>query len=156
VLGPRPVIIDAKWGGLAHRREALEKGTASQLAFYTHILAQQEGYESKMAAVGYFVLSSARLMTTDADLGGSAETLSGNDPAQTWLGLERAFDGRKAEIAAGEILATALTEDLPIARRAKQAKDSVREEDDALDLVPECMFCDLDGLCGKAFAEAIR
>ena len=156
VLGPRPVIVDAKWGGLNYRREALAKGTASQLAFYTHILAQQEGYKkAAMAAVGYFVLSEARLVTTDAGLGGSAEHQAGPDPAETWLGLEKAFDARKAELASGEVLATALSEHTPLARRSKESKDRVRD-DGALDLVPECTFCDLDGLCGKAFAEAIR
>lgn len=156
VLGPRPVIVDAKWGGLAYRRDGLAKGTASQLAFYTHILAQQEGYkEASMAAVGYFVLSEARLVTTDPGLGGSAEHQTGPDPAETWLALERAFDARKAEFASGRVLATALSEDTPIAKRAKDSKDGVLENG-ALDLVPECTFCDLDGLCGKAFAEVIR
>jgi ATP-dependent helicase/nuclease subunit B len=156
VLGPRPVIVDAKWGGLTYRRDALAKGTASQLAFYTHILAQQDGYKkAAMAAVGYFVLSEARLVTTDAGLGGSAEHQDGADPAETWLALDKAFDARKAEFASGQVLATALSEDTPIARSLKESKDGVHDNG-ALALVPECKFCDLDGLCGKAFAEAIR
>ena len=97
---------------------------------------------------------SRRFAATEAGLGGSAELQAGPDPAETWLALERAFDARKAEFAAGEVLATALSEDTPIARRVKESTDEVFD-DGALGLVPECTFCDLDGLCGKAFAEAI-
>ena len=155
VLGPRPVIVDAKWGGLTYRRNALAKGTASQLAFYTHILAQQDGQkEAALAAVAYFVLSDARLVTTEAELGGSAEHQAGPDPAQTWAAMEKAFDARKAEFASGDLLATALSEDKPIGRRVKKSEDAVSDGD--LVLVPECNFCDLDGLCGRAFAEDIR
>ncbi len=150
VLGPRPVVVDAKWGGRSYREKALKSGTATQLAFYAHLLKQQPEAPKEAAAGAYFVISDRRLVSSDDSLGGVAETVDGADPAKTWLGVSRTFDERKAELADGNLFATALDD---AGRLPKKEKDDAVAASGALDLSAPCRFCKLDGLCGVAFAE---
>lgn len=151
VLGPRPVVVDAKWGGRSYREKALKAGTATQLAFYAHLLKQQPDAPKEAAAAAYFVISDRRILSSDTGLGGVAEAVDGADLAETWLGVSRTFDERKAEIAGGQIFATALDD---AGHRPKKEKDDAVAASGALDLSAPCRFCKLDGLCGVAFAEA--
>ncbi len=149
VLGPKPVVVDAKWGGFNHRRAALEGGTATQLAFYAHLLGQQKGFDKVAASVAYFVLSHGRIVTTDRALGGHVEAVDGPSHAETWLALERAFDARKKELGRGVVLATA--------NPGEDGEEVVTEdgvgEDGAVVLAPKCEWCSYGGLCGATLDE---
>jgi len=147
VLGPKPVVVDAKWGAFGYRREALRNGTATQLAFYAHLLAQQPGFEKVSPSVAFFVLSRGRILTTDPRLGVRAENIDGPSHAETWLALERAFEVRKEELALGVLLATANPDEFG---EGVAAGDAVGA-DGALVLVPKCHWCAYGGLCGAAF-----
>jgi hypothetical protein len=150
VLGPKPVVVDAKWGGFSYRRKALENGTATQLAFYAHLLAQQDGFDEAAASVAFFILGRGQILTTDPDLGAKAEVVSGPSHTETWRALERAFDARKHEIAKGRLFATANAGHL---EEAVVAKDSIGD-DGAVVLKPNCQWCDYGGLCGATLNEA--
>lgn len=150
VLGPRPVVVDAKWGGRSYREKALKSGTATQLAFYAHLLKQQPDAPKEAGAAAYFVISDRRLLSSDPGLGSVAGVIEGADPAQTWLGVSRTFDERKAELAEGHLFATALDD---AGRLPKKEKEDAESASGALDLSAPCRFCKLDGLCGVAFAE---
>jgi len=150
VLGPRPVVVDAKWGGRSYREKALKSGTATQLAFYAHLLKQQPDAPKEAGAAAYFVISDRRLLSSDPGLGSVAEVVDGADPAQTWLALSRTFDERKAGLSDGHLFATALDD---AGRLPKKEKEDAEAASGALDLSAPCRFCKLDGLCGVAFAE---
>ena len=149
VLGPEPMVIDAKWGGLAYRRRALENGTATQLAFYAHLLAQQPGFGAGQTSVAFFVLSRGRILTTQNELGGRAETVNGPSHAETWLAVERAFDTRSQELCRGVLLATANPDDLG---EGIATEDSVGA-DAAVILAPKCQWCQYGSLCGATLEE---
>lgn len=149
VLGPKPVVIDAKWGGFTYRRSALQNGTATQLAFYAHLLGQQGGFDKVAASVAYFVLGYGRIVTTDPALGGRAEGVDGPSPAETWLALERMFDARTEELRRGVLLATAN----PDEDGEDIVTDDTMTEDGAIALAPKCEWCAYGGLCGASFGE---
>jgi hypothetical protein len=150
VLGPKPVVVDAKWGGFSYRRGALENGTATQLAFYAHLLGQQSGFGKAAASVAFFVLSRGRIVTTDPGLGSRAEAVDGPSHAETWLALERAFDARREELGRGVVLATANPDELG---EGVPTEDSVAP-DGVVVLAPKCQWCEYGGLCGASLAEA--
>lgn len=150
VLGPKPVLVDAKWGGFGYRRDALRNGTATQLAFYAHLLTQQPGFDERAASVAFFVLSRGRIITTDPNLGGRSEAIQGPSPADTWIALERAFDRRKDELARGLVLATANRDERG---EGVVADDSVGP-DGAILLAPKCQWCEYGGLCGATLGGA--
>ena len=150
VLGPKPVIVDAKWGGFAYRRSALQNGTATQLAFYAHLLDQQASSGGIASSVAFFVLSRGRILTTDPGLGGRAEAVDGPSHAETWLALERAFEAREEELGRGVLLATANPDELG---EGVVADDSVGS-DGAIVLAPKCHWCEYGGLCGATLNEA--
>jgi hypothetical protein len=148
VLGPKPVVVDAKWGGFSYRRGALENGTATQLAFYAHLLRQQPGFDEAAASVAFFVLSRGRIITTEPALGSRAEAVNGPSHTETWLGVERAFDARREELGRGFVLATANPDELG---EGVPADDSVAADGSVL-LAPKCQWCEYGGLCGVALA----
>lgn len=150
VLGPKPLIVDAKWGGFAYRRRALENGTATQLAFYAHLLGQQPDVDGKATSVAFFVLERGRILTTHVDPGGRAETVSGPLHAETWLALERAFDARSEELRRGTVLATGNPDDFGEGVPA----DDTLGADGAVILAPKCHWCQYGGLCGATLGEA--
>jgi hypothetical protein len=144
ILGPKPVVIDAKWGGFGYRRDALRNGTATQLAFYAYLLARQPGFQDGPAAVAFFVLGRQRIITTDPSLGGCSEVIEGPSPADTWAALERAFEKRTEELARGLVLATANADDLG----EGVVTDDSLGPDGAVVLAPKCEWCHYGGLCG--------
>jgi hypothetical protein len=144
VLGPKPVVVDAKWGGFSYRRGSLESGTATQLAFYAYLLRQQEGFDEAAASVAFFVLSRGRIVTTDPALGSRAEAVDGPSPTETWLALERAFDARREELGRGLVLATANPGELS---EGAPQEDSVAPNGSVV-LAPKCQWCDYGNLCG--------
>ena len=148
VLGPNPVLVDAKWGGFGYRRDALRNGTATQLSFYAHLLSQQPGFDGHTVAVAFFVLSRRRIITTHPEMGSRAEVIEGPSPSDTWVALERAFDGRKEELARGIVLATAN----PDEHDAGIFSDDSVGPDGALRLAPKCQWCEYGGLCGATLA----
>jgi ATP-dependent helicase/nuclease subunit B len=150
VLGPKPIVVDAKWGGFSYRRDALKNGTATQLAFYAHLLGQQSGFGETAASVAFFVLSQGRIVTTDSGLGSRAEAVDGPSHAETWLALERAFDARREELSRGVVLATANPDKLG---EGVPTDDSVAP-DGAVVLAPKCQWCEYGGLCGATLAGA--
>jgi hypothetical protein len=150
ILGPKPVVVDTKWGGLSYHRDALTKGTATQLAFYANLLGQQKDLGKSATAVAYFVLESGRILTTDSDLGGRAESVAGPSHAETWLALERGFKVRKDELKNGILLATANPD---TDGEGVEEKDRV-DEGGTIVLKPECKWCEYGVLCGASLKEA--
>lgn len=145
LLGEPPVVVDAKWGGRKRRFDALRLGTASQLAFYAHLLSQSQGPGAPAPAVAFFVLSENALLTTAPHLPRPAQRVSGPGAAETWRLLEQAFEEVRNGVESGELLALGHPD----------GEDERIPEKDAIDgsgrlvLAPDCRYCDYGGLCGR-------
>ena len=141
-------IVDAKWGGLRWRRNSLRDGTASQLAFYAHLLQAQPDTPATAPAVAFFVLMERSLITPNADVPDPAGRVDGPDPASTWFALERAFAEREGELSGGRLGAPAVPYDQG---NALPERDALVDEQ--LVLTPRCLYCDYGGLCGLSYRE---
>ncbi len=149
VLGPRPVVIDAKWGGLRWRRSSLEDGTASQLAFYAWLVHKGHSGTPPLPGVGYLIVTDQSLVTTDNQLRSPAEFVDGRAWGETWDALERAFHERTAELGRGQLVAPAN----PDEEGNSPPDRSEIDERGRLILKPSCRFCHLGALCGLDLAE---
>ena len=149
VLGPRPVVIDAKWGGLRWRRSSLEDGTASQLAFYAWLVHRDHSGTRPPPGVGYLIVTDQSLVTTDNQLRPPAEFVEGRAWGETWDALERAFHERTGELGRGQLVAPAN----PDEEGNSPPDRSEIDERGRLILKPSCRFCHFGALCGLDLAE---
>ncbi len=141
LVGPAPAVIDLKWSGDRHYRDALSRGTAYQLAGYSYLVA--EGHADPLPPVAYFILRDQKLISTDPDAFPSAERVTGPAVAEVWRAFERAHAAAWERLRAGEVEAP-----WPLAEKGEDAL-----VDRVLTLKPPCRFCDLAILCGAAFGE---
>jgi hypothetical protein len=136
VLENPDFVIDLKWGKVRHR-QALESGTALQLAAYAAMRQAETGRPG--AGVGYFLLKTQELMTgPQATLG--AGYIVGTHPARaTWAAALAQVRVRWDELAQG----------LLIAPGANRSDAESTFDGTALALAPACKHCAFAGLCGR-------
>lgn len=137
VLAEPRAVIDLKWGSAKFRSKELEEGRAYQLACYAH-LVQGELAGKGPVAVGYYILSTQQLLTSEPEglLGGSE--IPGASPAQTYASLVEAHAGESAALREGRVVASGNGE-----------PDPDQEPRPGLQLEPPCRYCDYGLLCGR-------
>lgn len=141
LLGPKPAVVDLKYGGRRVRTEELEKGTACQLAVYGRLLQEEHG---EWPALGYFILNTGQSLSPEATPIPGAQTLAGPDPESTWKALQRGYEEQMAALDAG----TAVAAGVPAADGEEPlTKDSLDGEH--LFLAAPCRWCRFDALCGR-------
>jgi hypothetical protein len=139
------LIVDLKWAGAARKRKVLEAGAAVQLASYAFLEAQ--GREP-FPAVGYFVMDSQRLLTTDPKAFHGAEAVEGPSPAETWQRVQVTHRREWREVDEGRLTARGIeSED-----GQKPLKDP-GVDGDLLRIPPSCAWCDYGVLCGLTVKE---
>ncbi|MFQ5460565.1 MAG: PD-(D/E)XK nuclease family protein, partial [Anaerolineae bacterium] len=146
VLGPRRAVIDLKLSGLNHRRKEIRDGTAFQLATYGRLLAR----DGEFPPVGYYILRQQALLSTAPGPFGEITPINGPGPEATWRGLVAAVEARRTALSAGVVAAPGSEDEVP---------DDVEKaslEGGRLSLPPQCHFCDLSPLCGRAFGRAAK
>lgn len=141
VLGEAPAIIDFKWSGGGYRHDELENGVAYQVAAYSRLVGETRSWPP----VGYFILAEQRLLSTDAAAFPGAERILGPGPDATWHALERAYEARKVELAAGTVLAPGNPDGTGDVTPAEAAVDA----DGRLVLPAPCKWCSISSLCGR-------
>jgi ATP-dependent helicase/nuclease subunit B len=145
VLGEPSRILDLKWGGAGRKRWALKEGTALQLAAYAFLERQGSG---PFPPVGYFVMDSQRLLTTQPDAFDGAEPVNGPSPEETWRVVEATHAVEWHTVADGRISARGVvTTDDEKPPKEASAKNG------RLVVPPACQWCDYGALCGRAFKE---
>lgn len=144
VVGPPTAVIDLKWSGAGHHRERLVAGTAYQLAVYAHLVADDGA--ATLPAVGYFIVSDQRLLTSDPTVLRGGDRVDGPSLAATWEALIAAWRQRRTALASGRLEAPML--DLDAAPPADALVEGV------LALQPACGYCELQTLCGRVFGAA--
>lgn len=139
VVGPPNAIIDLKWDGEKYRKEELESGAAFQLAAYAHLI-RADGY---VPPVAFFIIRTQRMLTTSAGLFPDVMPVNGVGPDETWRAFERAYSGRRKEMADGIVLA-------PGEGGAEGDSSSGKSglKDGKLLLPAPCHFCSFGLLCG--------
>jgi hypothetical protein len=146
VLGPRPGVLDLKWGSRRRHEDALARGTAVQLAVYAHLLKVASGLNA-LPPVGYYVLSAARLLAHGQAQFPGAWTIDGPPIEVTLEALSRAVAATFDSLDRGMLEARGIADDGQ--PDPAEAEDALT--DGALSLAPPCRSCELDGLCGRAF-----
>lgn len=134
-------VVDLKLRGSTRFREALQQGTAHQLALYSYLAG---GRKADMPPVAYFVLEDQRLISTDRRAFPDADHVDGPGPLETLKATERAYASAIARLADGKVTALGVGEDVP--------ESAIVEGE--LVLEPGCRWCDYDALCGLSFMEA--
>ncbi len=142
------VIVDLKWGRKSYA-EALEGGTATQLAVYA-AARQLASSGRSLPPSAYFSLSRGELLATEARpfAGAGVVAMRGPRLAETWTQVERTIDKVEQVLATGRVHVTGVRSALPLVEAL-----GIPEADRAghLRLEPDsaCKYCDYDALCGR-------
>lgn len=139
----RRAVVDLKWSSLRYRRASLEEGTALQLSAYSALLAQA-GFPN--APVGYFILTSRSLLSSDPALAtGGTDVKTDWAPQRTWALLEGAHAEAWRAVSKGELLAPGVVDEqhVPVTEIT---------EEETLVVQPPCRFCEFEGVCGRRYA----
>ena len=133
----RPVVLDLKWGKKRYR-EAVEAGTAVQLAAYAAMVAAT----GPAPETAFFSLQGQELITPAADgrLDGDAVVSGAIDPAVTWSAVVAAVRRRLREVAQGQLQAPGTVEPVP---------ENQLHEEVGITLAPPCDYCHFAQLCGR-------
>jgi RecB family exonuclease len=140
----REHILDLKWG-IKSYRDALENGTALQLAAYTALHAHG-GQQSAEAA--FFHLKRGKLVGLSASALPIDDRVKGPSLSSTWAAVERSVDAIEAGLQRGSIPVTGLRRSLPLLDALGVGKSdqpgyfSARRDS-------ICAYCDFDALCGR-------
>jgi ATP-dependent helicase/nuclease subunit B len=150
-----PAVIDFKWGGRGHHRDALAAGTALQLAAYSQLASA----DASSVPVGYFILRQPELLASPGHPFPNATTVSGPALAETWRGARAAHRETWAALDAGHVVAAGnAAADNAAAGGVTEVADEHGAgvvEKSALDeqqlrLKAPCTYCDYGLLCGRA------
>jgi ATP-dependent helicase/nuclease subunit B len=152
-------IVDFKWTGSSKRqKEAIESGTALQLAVYTWLLRRDNPSESvHNQHAGFFMLAQAEILS-DSPILGKRQLNAERDIYSHWheiwnRGEESCFSSLE-EIGNGRLLANGVRELL--LQESENLSDNALKEImieeaegvDGIYLKPGCTFCDYSILCG--------
>lgn len=159
VLGPKPFVLDFKWS-LGGHRDALERGSAIQLAFYSY-LAEHRSESTEEVDVGYLILRSQQFLTTaTASNVPGAWIIAGPRPRAIFEAAKASYLRRVGEASAGMLVAVANcdgpNEDALASEQETPSEVEVREPGAGivggeLVLDPPCRYCEYAILCGLAF-----
>ncbi len=142
----RDVVLDLKWGQSTYSKK-LQSGTAIQLAVYAYLRKQSLG-ASAFPAVGYFSLSTGKLLTTDGAF--AANTIDGDDIASTWSRADATVALVEAKLATGEIpVALAPASVIEACGAARGDRRHLALAADAA-----CRYCDHDAICGLRWSRS--
>lgn len=141
VLGDPPRILDLKWSGASTKRRLLEVGAAIQLAAYAFLERRGSG---PFPPVGYFVMDSQRLLTTEPKAFADAEQVDGPSPEETWRLVEATHALEWDAVTAGRIGARGVP-----GEGAEQPLKDPSVDGVALRVPAGCSYCDYDVLCGR-------
>jgi len=137
VVGPRPGVIDLKWGGRGYRHDLLARGGAWQLAAYAWLESPGQA-----ADVGYFILRDQRLLM-GADSGfPEAEEVEGPGPVDIWDAAVAAWGAAWAEVEAGRLVAGGVDGGDGVVEHTALTAEGFQAS-------PGCGFCDFSALCGR-------
>jgi ATP-dependent helicase/nuclease subunit B len=136
VLEDPDFIIDLKWGKV-RQRQALETGTALQLAAYAAMRAAECGRPG--VGVGYFLLKTQELLTGPQAALGAGYAVGTHPNVATWAGALAQLQVRRNE----------LTQGLLRAPGADGSDDESTFDGTTLALAPSCGYCAFGGLCGR-------
>lgn len=135
-----PFIIDHKTGKEDHRRRLLQLGVPLQLLVYARIVGDKA---SGKPGIGYFIIRSGRLLTTDERVRGAERIVSERELREGWLVLEASRREAFVSLARGEVRAPGA--DLVVPRE-------IEVRDGRVVIAPPCQWCRADVVCG-AFAK---
>jgi ATP-dependent helicase/nuclease subunit B len=145
VLGDPPRILDLKWAGVTRREQALERGTALQLAAYAFLEGQAD---ESFPPVAYFIMERQRLLTTDATAFDGAEQIDGPSPRETWQMLVATHAEAWARVQRGQLDAPGV-----VLEDGDKPREAAEVVDGRIVVPPGCGYCDFAALCGRAFVE---
>jgi hypothetical protein len=139
----RRAVIDIKWGGLRHRRNALRENAALQLALYGHLLAQDG---RPWPACGYLILDPPRLLSPDASAFPGAVHVPGatGSLSDLWAAVGPTWRWRRSLLDRGAIEVTA---------RGTEPDDDSMPPSGCRLTETECAFNDYESLTGFAHEE---
>lgn len=138
----RLVVIDFKWGGESHRREAMKAGTAHQLAAYAFLVEPESEHPP---ATAFYILRSRRVLADMVGVLPHAEEIAFASSHEIWAGTVAGYDEAFAEASAGNVVAAGVEcEGAPEPRKDSELVDGV------LRLTAPCGFCDFSSLCGRS------
>lgn len=154
----KPFVLDLKWSYTdKHHRQAVEQGTALQLATYAWMLRSADdarGIDDGEAATGYFMLAQGKLLSDSPDLTEDVIPVP-YSLEQTWALGAAAFRDSMHRMEQGQIQIRGVAEMLDVAASGT-TEDKLREDLIAqgqskgmLYQEPPCRFCDFGGICGK-------
>jgi hypothetical protein len=106
--------------------------------------------EGRMPATGYFSLSNASLLTTDALSSARAVQIEGPNAEQVWQRASATLAALTRMLERGRLPVTGVRKALPLLEVA-----GVTEPDRhvALPAGAACAYCDFGALCGRTFRE---
>ncbi len=142
----KPLVVDLKLGG-KKRYLQLRAGTALQLACYARMLATDRRSLPRSA---FYTLTTRRLLGAGVFPG--AEEVAGPAMEVTWKAILRAVEGIREGLARLEVRVPGIDEGG--AAVVVSREDAGAVEGGRLRLPPDCGYCELGVLCGRAFAPA--
>jgi ATP-dependent helicase/nuclease subunit B len=146
----REIVVDLKWGS-RHYGELLRKGMALQLAIYSW-MRQLEQRSSALPTIGYFCLSSAKLITTETSIAGADEATAGASAGEVWRRLEATVDLVERKLGSGCVPVTGVARSLPL------WADPDTPAADGAEYLPfengrACTYCDYAAICGRSWEQ---
>ncbi len=143
-------ILDLKWGQSTYKKQ-LEGGNAIQLALYSRAVGAQSTPPTSPPA-GYYALSAARVLTTDARMKAS-KSIGGPSLEETWDRFESTRALIVARLEAGEVMVAQpthppLLERLGVDEAARARHFEAQPGDEGA-----CKYCAFGPLCGKSWKE---
>lgn len=135
------VVLDMKWSRASDRWDELACGSAFQLAIYSRLVAAG----STPPPVGYFIISSQRLMCGVNARLTDCELVEGPSPQETWDGIMRAFHDVWRQLNQGTVTAACSKTD------AYEPPQKSALASGSLVLAPPCKYCKFQGLCGEGY-----
>jgi hypothetical protein len=138
---PFPFVIDHKTGREEHRRTLLRLGVPLQLLAYARLVG-----DKTMAppGVGYFIIRSRRLLTSDSRLRGVDFVPAERSARDGWGLIEAARREAFEALARGEVRAPGADEKVP---------DEIAIIHDRVVVGPPCRWCRADVVCGAGLPE---
>ncbi len=129
-----PAIVDLKWGA-GQRYKELQKGRATQLALYRHLLGDH-------ASVAYFTLKNRRMLPLANNAFPGVTPIDGPSSADTFTRFAKSIEAARETLAAGVVTATCIDDGQHAGGTPVTDGLAVRE------ITKVCEYCSFTALCG--------